>query len=183
MKQTIQILIHPIVDQINAKVYYMARIKSQNGEQEAIIADLAEGENEDIIASSIDKALNRLRSLIGLYAPVSMERIGTLGDLDISKEEKQTGPAIVIELTLPSNYNTEALSLFKETVGKYCESMVLHDWAVIMVPTEAEIYAQQLAMCVADIRRALMQRRRPTYDTEEPIWKDKIGTIKEEAQS
>lgn len=166
MKQTITIPIYPIVDAVNAKVHYTARAKSTSAEGEAIISDISEGENEDMMAASLDKATGRMADVIRLYVPVSITRTGEFGRPASEDDQEQ---AITAELTLPSNYDTAHLPALVEAMAQYCQNAILQDWFAATVPGDVAHYAQQQTEAIAAIRTALTARVRPRYENETPI--------------
>lgn len=166
MKQTITIPIYPIVDAVNAKVHYTARAKSTTPETEAIISDISEGENEDMMAASLGKATGRMADVIRLYVPVSITRTGEFGSPADEDDQEQ---AITAELTLPSNYDASHLPALEEAMAQYCQNAILQDWFAVCVPDSASHYAQQQTEAIAAIRTALTARVRPRYENETPI--------------
>lgn len=156
MKQevTFDIPLLSAIDQINVKAYYTGRTKSAEADPTAVISDIVDADNAYIVISSINKAIGNLQSVLGEYAPNSITRTGT-----------ELEPSVNVSITLASNFDSSATTALKETLAKYCENMVLYDWFAITTPTDAEFYAQQMVLAVADIRTLLRRRIRPTRKT------------------
>lgn len=171
MKQTITIPIYPIVDAVNAKVHYTARAKSTSAEGEAIISDISEGENEDMMASSLDKALSALSGIISLDAPNTYERTEDFGAINQDEdgapgEQEQTA---TYHIQLPGNFDTSVGKAMTEAMTHYCINAIMQDWVSVVLPATTDAYVQEQAKCVMAIRDLLKKRVRPQYEDETPV--------------
>ena len=161
MKYEVSIPIWSVVDQANAKVHYMARSASESAQGEATLSELSEGENEDMIVSSIDKALSALSNIIGLDASNTYERPE---DLEGSQD-----PQAKFTLQLPSNFDTDAGKALAEAMAHYCINAIVQDWVAVVLPTHTDAYVQEQAKCVMTIRELLKKRVRPQYEDDTPV--------------
>lgn len=162
MKYEVSIPIWSVVDQANAKVHYMARAASESAQNEATLSELSEGENEDMILSSIDKALSALSSIIALDASNTYQRPE---DLEGSQD-----PQAKFTLLLPSNFDKGAGKALAEAMAHYCINVIVQDWVAVVLPTHTDAYVQEQAKSVLAIRDLLKKRVRPQYEDDTPVY-------------
>ena len=169
MKYTITIPIWPIADQVNAKVHYMARTASESAQAEATLSELSEGENEDMMASSLDKALSALSGIIGIDASNTYERTQEFGAIHLDEdgeagEQEQTA---TYHIELPSNFDKNVGTALAEAMTHYCINAIVQDWVAVVLPSHTDAYVQEQAKCVMTIRELLKKRVRPQYEYED----------------
>lgn len=171
MKYTITIPIWPIADQVNAKVHYMARTASESAQAEATLSELSEGENEDMMASSLDKALSALSGIISLDAPNTYERTQEFGatNLDEDGEAGEQEQTVTYHIQLPGNFDTSVGKAMTEAMTHYCINVIMQDWVSVVLPATTDAYVQEQAKCVMAIRDLLKKRVRPQYEDETPV--------------
>lgn len=171
MKYTITIPIWTIVDQVNAKVHYMARSASESAQAEATLSELSEGENEDMIASSLDKALAALSGIIGLDAPNTYERTEDFGAQNVDEdgnagEQEQTA---TYHMQVPRNFDTGTGKALQQAMIHYCIGVIMQDWVSVVLPANTDAYIQEQAKAAASIRELMKKRVRPQYEDETPV--------------
>ena len=110
--------------------------------------------DEELSGVYLDKAIAHLGDIIGLYAPV-----------DIEREEG----VITASLTLPSNFDVSAFPALEKAMVQYTQNAVIHDWLSMVSPQDAERHSQSAVVAIAEIRRALTKRVRPAYEDETPV--------------
>lgn len=171
MKYTITIPIWTIVDQVNAKVHYMARTASESAQAEATLSELSEGENEDMMASSLDKALAALSGIISLDAPNTYERSQEFGatNLDEDGEAGEQEQTATYHIQLPSNFDTSVGKAMTEAMTHYCIGVIMQDWVSVVLPANTDAYIQEQAKAAASIRELMKKRVRPQYEDETPV--------------
>ena len=140
-----------VIGQINIKAYYTGKSKTAEGDPVAVISDIIDQDNAYIVTESLAKAVGSLQSVIGIYAPNSLNVTGT--DL---------APVVSGTVTLASNFDSSATGAITSAIRKYCEAKVLYDWLSITSPADTEHYQQQMARAETDLRAALRRRVRPT---------------------
>lgn len=152
MKRQLIISLQGVIDQVGAKAYYTGRMKSVEDDPNFTLTEVNNDENYDIIVSAIGKAAGKLQGVLGIYVPVNIEQSADLQQ-----------PELTVSMDLSANMDPYALTALEESIRQYCESTVLHDWFAAVSPKDSEHYAQQATLAIGDMRRAVTQRRRPTF--------------------
>lgn len=165
-KKKIEINSSAVIRQIYAKAHYTARVRGVEAETEAIVSDIAEEDNQDILWAMAETAMREVQNVVAIYTPVKIE-----GDSEM----------ITVEIDAPGNYDDNALAEAGAAIGSYIESHVLREWFAITSEADAAKYAEQKVMAVSAIRKALTRRNRPQYENDRPEG-DKITLRHEQAQ-
>ena len=154
MRHELTISLLAAMDQVRAKAHYLSMDRGTEGDPNIVLPEIIEDENQDLADRAVAQSMAKLREVIRIYVPVAISRNADM---------------MTVALTLPSNYDTEALPSLTDAVTGYITASVMHDWLSAIRPAEAEPYAQQIVGSIADIRTALTARVRPRYENETPI--------------
>lgn len=152
MRRLLIISLKGVIDQVGAKTYYTGRMKAAEDDPAFTLTEVSNDDNYDIIVSAIGKAAGKLQGVLGIYVPVEIEQTASLEQ-----------PELMVTMDLPATMDSYALAGMEESIRHYCESTVLHDWFAAVSPKDSEHYAQQATLAIGDIRRAITQRKRPTF--------------------
>lgn len=114
-------------------------------------------ENLDKILRSVKRAFAEVKSELGEY----LDEDGTTTDnsnYDGSKD-------LVINLSMPSNFNEAATTGVGEAVHDYIKNMAIAEWYLVTNKADAQDYAALAQKSMDAISRSVSKRSRPTRPT------------------
>lgn len=125
----------------------------QNYKQVASMFASLDEENQDKILRSIKKAFNEVKTELGEYLTES----GLTTDNKLIDEKAD----LVLNLTMPSNFNEAATAGIAEAVHDYIRNSAVSDWYLVTNKADAPDYTALGARSLENIRKSVSKRSRP----------------------
>lgn len=111
-------------------------------------------ENYEKLLRSIKKAFAEIKTELAEYLDESgleTSNVAISGDDDL-----------VLNLTMPSNFNEAATAGLGEAVHDYLKNVAVSDWYLVTNKTDAAEYVQLAQKSLENIRKSVSKRSRPT---------------------
>lgn len=152
---TIKLSISELVYDVQNKTYLtgMSRRTGTNHEEVANMQANDDDENSNQILRSISMAFATLKTKLGEYLEISE----TGADNEPDPEEKE----LVLNLNMPSNYNTSTVKTLAEAAHQYVVAVAITDWFTITNKSDASDYLKTAESSLKIISEAAHKRLRP----------------------
>lgn len=111
-------------------------------------------ENYEKILRSIKKAFAEIKTELAEYL--------TESGLETTNEAIDDSEDLVLNLTMPSNFNEAATAGLGEAVHDYLKNVAVAEWYLVTNKGDAESYVQQAQKSLESIRKSVSKRSRPT---------------------
>lgn len=115
-------------------------------------------ENREKILRSIKKGFAKVQTELAEY----LNENGTTTD----NSHYDGSHDLVLNLTMPSNFNEAATTGVGEAVHDYLKNMAIAEWYLVTNPTDAEKYVALAQTSLADVVQAVSKRSRPKRPTD-----------------
>lgn len=125
-------------------------------EAASMFASLDE-ENQDKILRSIQRAFSEIKTELGEY----LSETSTLTNNTLIDPETD----IVLNLTMPSNFNEAATAGIAEACHGYIVNATIGDWYLVTNKNDAQEYVALAAKALESIRKSVSKRSRPMRRT------------------
>ncbi|MDE5849847.1 MAG: hypothetical protein K2H38_06875 [Muribaculaceae bacterium] len=117
-------------------------------------------ENYEKILRSIKKAFAEIKTELAEYL--------TESGLETTNEAIDDEEDLVLNLTMPSNFNEAATAGLGEAVHDYLKNVAVAEWYLVTNKQDAEAYVQQAQKSLESIRKSVSKRSRPTRPEKKP---------------
>lgn len=111
-------------------------------------------ENYEKILRSVKKAFAEIKTELAEYL--------TESGLETTNEAIDDSEDLVLNLTMPSNFNEAATAGLGEAVHDYLKNVAVAEWYLVTNKQDAESYVQQAQKSLESIRKSVSKRSRPT---------------------
>lgn len=114
-------------------------------------------ENYEKILRSIKKGYSEIKAELSEYL--------TESGLTTTNEAIDDTKDLVLNLTMPSNFNEAATAGLGEAVHDYLKNIAVAEWYLVTNKQDAESYLQLAQKSLESIRKSVSKRSRPTRPT------------------
>lgn len=141
---------------VQNKTYLTGRSREDGDNYEMVSKMQADNDTENLnqVLRSVGNALSSLHGLLAEYMELADAAPTTNKLQDASND-------IVLTLSMPSNFNTAALSTMASTMHRYIVNTAIGDWFTITNKADAAEYYTDAKNAIIELREAMNKRVRP----------------------